>query len=62
MTSQATANHTTVPLHQLFRDPVLRAAFKAAEDDGLSPLSVDVGRPPQLDGGAAVAFRILETV
>ncbi|MDI2103945.1 hypothetical protein [Bradyrhizobium sp. Mp64] len=51
--ARATSNHTTKPLSSLFRDPVLRAAFKAAEDDGLSPSMVDVDQPPHLDGGTA---------
>ncbi|WP_375762918.1 hypothetical protein ACE10X_22840 [Bradyrhizobium sp. Pha-3] len=54
MTSQATANHTTVPLYQLFRSPVLRAAFEAAERDGLAPAAVIVDRPRDLDGGPVV--------
>jgi hypothetical protein len=29
-------NHSTTRLSNLFRDPFLRAAFKAAEDDGTS--------------------------
>jgi hypothetical protein len=29
-----------VHLSHLFQDPFLRAAFKAAEDDGLAPLAV----------------------
>lgn len=45
-------NQSTTRLSQLFRDPFLRAAFKAAEDDGLAP--VDSDRPKTLRGGAAV--------
>lgn len=44
-------NQSTTRLSQLFRDPFLRAAFKAAEDDGLVP--VDIDRPKTLRGGAA---------
>lgn len=57
----ATKQHTTKPLSSLFRDPVLRAAFKAAEDDGLTGGLVEADRPRRLDGGAAESFRILET-
>jgi hypothetical protein len=35
------------------RDRVLRAAFKAAEDDGLAPDLVNIDHPKHLDGGAA---------
>jgi hypothetical protein len=40
-------------LSSLFRDPFLRAAFKAAEDDGLTGDLVETDHPRQLDGGAA---------
>jgi len=40
---------------------VLRAAFKAAEDDGLTGELVEADGPRRLDGGAAVSVRILET-
>lgn len=60
--ARADSNHTTKPLSSLFQDPVLRAAFRAAEDDGLSPAMVDVDHPRRLDGGAAAVCRILETV
>lgn len=50
----ATHQHTTKPLSSLFRSPVLRAAFKAAEDDGLTGELVETGQPRRLDGGAAV--------
>lgn len=59
--AQAANQSTTKPLSSLFRDPVLRAAFKAAEDDGLSPSAVHVDLPRRLDGGAAETTRILET-
>ncbi|MCP1915895.1 hypothetical protein J2R96_008375 [Bradyrhizobium elkanii] len=59
--ARATANHSTKPLSSLFRDPMLRAAFKAAEDDGLTGELVETDRPRRLDGGAAESFRILET-
>ncbi|MEY9607269.1 hypothetical protein ABIF21_000143 [Bradyrhizobium elkanii] len=51
--AQATNQFSTKPLSSLFRDPVLRAAFKAAEDEGLSPSPVVVDLPRTLDGGAA---------
>jgi hypothetical protein len=66
-------NHSTTRLSNLFRDPFLRAAFKAAEDDGTAPELIEVYtgrdkdgalvsavRPRTLDGGA-VAFPVLET-
>jgi len=37
----------------MFRDPFLRAAFQAAEDDGLAPALVETDHPRTLDGGAA---------
>ncbi|MCW2201346.1 hypothetical protein M2227_003436 [Bradyrhizobium elkanii] len=52
--AQATKQSTTKPLSSLFRDPVLRAAFEAAELDGLAPAAVIVDRPRDLDGGAVV--------
>jgi hypothetical protein len=42
-----------IHLSHLFQDPFLRAAFKAAEDDGLAPDLVDIDHPKALDGGAA---------
>ncbi|MHC2273529.1 hypothetical protein ACVME8_000140 [Bradyrhizobium diazoefficiens] len=48
--ARADSNHTT-KLSSQFRDPFLRAAFKAAEDDGLAP--VDTDRPKTLRGGDA---------
>jgi hypothetical protein len=42
-----------VHLSHLFQDPFLRAAFKAAEDDGLAPLAMQVDHPKTLNGGAA---------
>lgn len=51
--AQAAANHTTVSLSSLIRDPFVRAAFRRAEDDGLSPSPVAVDHPRTLDGGAA---------
>jgi hypothetical protein len=50
--AQADSNHTT-KLSSMFRDPHLRAAFKAAEDDGLAPAFVETDQPRTLDGGAA---------
>jgi hypothetical protein len=41
-----------VHLSHLFRDPVVAAAFKAAED-GLAPDLVQIDHPKTLDGGAA---------
>ena len=40
-------------LSLMIRDPIVAAAFKAAEDDGLAPNMVEVDRPRTLDGGAA---------
>jgi hypothetical protein len=57
--AQADSNHTT-KLSALFIDPFLRAAFAAAEDDGLAPLLVEPNRPRTRDGGAAA--RVLELV
>ena len=42
-----------IHLSHLFQDPFLRAAFKAAEDDGLAPALVEIDNPKTLDGGAA---------
>jgi hypothetical protein len=50
--ARANPNHTT-KLSSMFRDPYLRAAFEAAEDDGLAPLLVESDHPRTLDGGAA---------
>jgi hypothetical protein len=52
--SRADSQRTT-NLSSLIRDPFVRAAFEAAERDGLAPLAVLVDDPPSLDGGAAVA-------
>ena len=49
------ANPTT-NLSSMIRDPFVRAAFEAAERDGLAPLAVLVDTPPSLDGGQALAF------
>jgi hypothetical protein len=40
-------------LSAMFVDPYLRAAFQAAEDDGLAPALVETDHPRTLDGGAA---------
>jgi hypothetical protein len=57
---QANTNHTT--LSQMIRDPFVRAAFEAAERDGLAPLGVFKDVPPSINGGEAVASeRELET-
>jgi hypothetical protein len=53
--ARADAHHTT-NLSSLIRDPFVRAAFQAAERDGLAPLAVLNEVPPSLDGGAAVGF------
>ena len=52
--AQADVNYTT--LSQLIRDPFVRAAFEAAERDGLAPLAVLIDTPPSLNGGQAVSF------
>jgi hypothetical protein len=50
----AQAKHdSTTKLSSMFRDPFLRAAFEAAEDDGLAPALVETDHPRTLDGGAA---------
>jgi hypothetical protein len=62
--AQANSNRTTKPtvflnavarvhLSHLFQDPFLRAAFNAAEDDGLAPDLAEIDYPNTLDGGAA---------
>jgi hypothetical protein len=53
--SRADVHHNT-NLSLLIRDPFVRAAFLAAERDGLAPLAVLNDAPPSLDGGEAVAF------
>ena len=55
--AQADHEHTT-KLSCLIRDPFVRAAFEAAEKDGLAPLSVLNDAPPSLDGGEAVAVTV----
>jgi hypothetical protein len=42
-----------IHLSHLFQDPFLRAAFKAAEDDGLAPALVETDNPLTLDGGVS---------
>jgi hypothetical protein len=54
-----------IPLSQLFSDPMLREAFRRAEDEGsLPPLTVTFADPPDrprlLQGGAAERVRELE--
>jgi hypothetical protein len=44
----------------MFRDPFVRAAFEAAEDDGLAPALVEADHPRTLDGGAAVSVELVE--
>ena len=54
-TTKPTAFLTVVArihLSHLFQDPFLRAAFEAAEDDGLAPALVEIDNPKTLDGGA----------
>jgi hypothetical protein len=46
-------SHPITKLSSMFRDPFLRAAFEAAEDDGLAPAFVESDYPRTLDGGAA---------
>jgi hypothetical protein len=53
--SRANTHHTT-NLSPLIRDPFVRAAFEAAERDGLAPLAVLIDLSPSLDGGQAVAL------
>jgi hypothetical protein len=53
-------HHTTTKLSSLFVDPFLRAAFKAAEDDGLAPAFVETDHPRMLDGGAVVSLELAE--
>ena len=57
--ARATNKSTTKPLSSLFRDPFVAAAFRRAEDDGLTGELVEAGQPRQRDGGAAE--RVLET-
>jgi hypothetical protein len=65
--ARANSNATTKPtaflsavarihLSHLFQDPFVRAAFEAAERDGLAPLAVLIDTPPSLNGGEAVAL------
>jgi hypothetical protein len=69
--AQADSHNTR--LSTLFRDPFVRAAFKAAEDDGTGPEMVEVYtgrdetgalvkaiRPRVLDGGAAERVLVRE--
>jgi hypothetical protein len=57
--AQATNHSITRPLSTLFRDPFLRAAFVAAERDGLAPLLVETDRA-RIDGGAIVHPELVE--
>jgi len=50
----------TARLSTLFVDPFLRAAFAAAEGDGLAPAFVEQDRPRDLDGGAVASAELLE--
>lgn len=53
--AQAAKQSTTKPLSSLFRDPVLRAAFRAAGDDDWTGVLVESDLPRSLNGGAAEA-------
>jgi hypothetical protein len=57
--ARATSNPTT-KLWTRFRDPYLRAIFRAAQDDGLAPSLVETDHPRTLDGGAAVSLELAE--
>jgi hypothetical protein len=46
MQSMARANSNHITLSSLILDPYVRAAFEAAERDGLAPLAVFVDKPP----------------
>jgi hypothetical protein len=48
-----------IPLSTLFTDPVLRAAFRRAEDAD-SMFAVPPAKPRTLDGGAAEVVREFE--
>jgi hypothetical protein len=52
--TQAENHNITNRLSLLIRDPFVRAAFQAAERDGLAPLAVLNDAPPALSGGEAV--------
>ncbi len=54
------ASNSITKLSKMFRDPFLRAAFKAAEDDGLAPAFIETDHPRTLDGGAAVSTDLVE--
>ena len=54
--AEATEKHIT--LSAMFSDPFVRAAFEAAERDGLAPLAVLNDAPPSLNGGEAVSPRV----
>jgi hypothetical protein len=56
--AQADSNH--IILSTLICDPFVRAAFEAAERDGLAPLAVLNDVPPMLNGGEAVSPREIE--
>jgi hypothetical protein len=47
-------DNPSIKLWTRFRDPYLRACFKAAaEDDGLAPALAEQDNPRHLDGGGA---------
>jgi hypothetical protein len=57
-TPRTTASEFLITVNRLqislmIRDPFVSAAFKAAEDDGLTPSLVEIDHPRNLDGGAA---------
>ncbi|MGY3445619.1 hypothetical protein [Bradyrhizobium sp. USDA 4473] len=60
--AQAVRQSTTKPLSSLFRDPYVAAAFKAAEDDGLSPAQVNVDPPRSPASGGAEAVQVTRTL
>jgi hypothetical protein len=53
-------HHTTTKLWTRFRDPYLRAIFRAAQDDGTAPAFVETDHSPALDSGAAVSAELAE--
>jgi hypothetical protein len=54
-----TAFHA-IPLSTLFTDPLVRDAFRRAEDGDSMIFAVPPARPRTLDGGAAERVRELE--
>ena len=58
-TTNPSASEPVYRIAHLFRDPVLRAVFAAAEKDDGAALALPKPTPRTLDGGAA--RRVLET-